>query len=109
MRSFYQRSFLTLYIETTLLEIGANQWPKLFQIDSRRPYDVFSPHRFLDTIDEINSVVAMPEATFTLVHLLKPHRPVVFDEFGNIIEKYGLYHKKPRAHLAELISSTENS
>ena len=27
----------------------------------------------------------MPEATFTLVHQLKPHRPVVFDKHGNII------------------------
>ena len=52
-----------------MLEFVAIRWPHLFLIDSRRPYDVFSPHRFLDTIDEINTVVAMPEATFTFVHL----------------------------------------
>jgi len=102
LRYFHQRSFLTLFIETTLLEILANQWPDLFQIDKRRPYDMFSPHRFLDTIVEIENIVAMPEATFTFAHLLKPHRPVLFDEFGNIIDKRDFSHKKPEAHLAEL-------
>ena len=40
LRHFYQQSFLTLYIETTLLELFANQWPDLFQIDSRRRYHI---------------------------------------------------------------------
>ena len=102
LRYFHQRSFLTLFLETSLLEIFANQWPDLFQIDKRRPYDMFSPHRFLDTIDEIENIASMPEATFTFAHLLKPHRPVVFDEYGNVIATHHLYHKKPEAHLAEL-------
>ncbi|MCY4061163.1 MAG: hypothetical protein OXG53_02215 [Chloroflexi bacterium] len=102
LRYFHQRSFLTLFIDTTLLEIFANQWPDLFQIDKRRPYDMFSPHRFLDTIDEIENIVAMPEATFTFAHLLKPHRPVVFDEYGNIIRMDYHSYKGKEAHLAEL-------
>lgn len=87
LRYFHQRSFLTLFIETTLLEMFDNHWLSLFQIDSRRPYDRYSPHRFLDTIDEVNLIAAMPEATFTLIHLLKPHRPVTFDAVGNIINE----------------------
>ncbi|MCY4061857.1 MAG: hypothetical protein OXG53_05790 [Chloroflexi bacterium] len=102
LRYFHQRSFLTLFIQTTMLEIFANQWPDLFLIDSRRPYDMYSPHRFLDTIDEINRIVAMPEATFTFVHLLKPHRPVVFDEHGNIIRKEYSSYDGTEPHLAEL-------
>jgi len=102
LRYFHQRSFLTLFIETTLLEFVAIRWPNLFLIDNRRPYDVFSPHRFLDSIDEINAIVAMPEATFNFVHLLKPHRPIVFDGNGKILEKRVETKKKREAHLAEL-------
>ena len=40
---------------------------------------------FLQTIENVRSIVSMPEATFTLIHLLKPHRPTVFNEFGEII------------------------
>ena len=101
LRFFHQRSFLTLYIETTLLRIAANRWSYLFRIDRRRPYDLFSPHRFLESIDEINTIVAMPEATFTFVHLLKPHRPIVFDGNGRILEKRVETKRKQEAHLEE--------
>ncbi len=100
LRYFHQQSFLNLFIETTLFEIFANHWPSLFQIDNRRPYDVDSPHRFLDTIDEINRIAAMPEATFTLIHLLKPHKPVTFDADGRIVNK--LYKPTRNEHLDEL-------
>ena len=43
----------------------------------------------------------MPEATFTFVHLLKPHRPIVFDENGKILEKRVESKKNQEAHLAE--------
>ena len=43
----------------------------------------------------------MPEATFTFVHLLKPHRPITFDENGKILEKRVESKNKRKAHLAE--------
>ena len=100
LRFFHQRSFLTLYIETTLLRIAANRWSYLFRIDRRRPYDLVSAHRFLESIDEITTIVAMPEATFTHVHLIKPHKPVTFDGDGNIIDR--INDPNTNQHLAEL-------
>ena len=99
-RHFHQRSFLAAYFETTLLEILLQQWPNLLQGLHSWSYDMYSPYRFLDTIEELSTIVAMPEATFTLVHLLKPHRPVTFDADGNIISAIGNPSRKE--HLAEL-------
>ena len=99
-RRFYQQSFLTLYIETTLLKVFANHWQLQLHGDHSRFYAATSPHRFLDTVEGIDSIVAMPEATFALVHLMKPHRPVTFDAYGNIIETIKTPNRNE--HLAEL-------
>ncbi|MDE2856635.1 MAG: hypothetical protein OXN94_02175 [Chloroflexota bacterium] len=81
---FYKRSFLSLYIDTTYIRILASQLKKLNFRDESAPYDLFAPERFLATIDEVKSIASMPEATFAIVHLLKPHGPVVFNEKGEI-------------------------
>lgn len=83
---FYKRSFLSLYIDTTYLRILASQLNKLNYRDPSAPYDVFAPERFLATVDEIPSIAGMPEATFAVVHLLKPHGPVVFNEIGGLVD-----------------------
>ena len=88
-RSYYKRSFVSLYLDTTLLKVIGEKLHRFFFQDETAPYDVFSPERFLDTIDELESIVAMPEATFAFVHLLKPHFPIVFDENGNILDSIG--------------------
>ena len=85
--SLYKQSFLSLYLETTVLRIVAADIKALTQPEDPTPFAFYAAERFLDTIDEVASVVAMPEATFTMVHLLKPHRPVNFDAQGNIIEE----------------------
>ena len=79
-----KRSFVALYLETTLLRIVANQL-NVAIADYDAAYDWFAAQRFLDTIPEIEAISTMPEATFTVAHLLKPHRPVVFNESGDII------------------------
>ena len=48
-------------------------------------YGLFAPERFLATIDEIESVVSMPESTFTIIHLMNPHEPTVFNESGETL------------------------
>ena len=83
LRHFYKRSFISLYIDTTLLRIIEAELTSLFWRDESAPYDLFAPERFLATIDEVATIASMPEATFTIVHFLKPHRPVVFDRHGN--------------------------
>lgn len=81
---FYKQSFLSLYVDTTYFRILASQLKKLNYRDKSAPYDLFAPERFLATIDEVKSIASMPEATFALVHLLKPHGPVQFNDKGEI-------------------------
>lgn len=99
IRRFYQQSPAHLYFWTTLLKPIANPLYRLLQLDMTISYHRYAPERFLDTLEEISSVAAMPEATFTLVHLLKPHQPAVFDRHGNTINM--TYAPKRRVHLAE--------
>ena len=79
---FYKRSFFTLYAETSALRLTVSLLNKLNFQKEVMPYDLFSPERFLAAIDEVASIASMPEATFTVVHLMKPHGPTVFDEKG---------------------------
>lgn len=83
---FFKQSFLALYLDTTILRIRASEIEAIFSQDKYKAYGKFAPERFLDTVEEIASIVAMPEATFTMVHFLKPHGPTTFDAHGNIIE-----------------------
>ena len=87
LENYYKQSFLPLYLETTLLRIVSTRLNWLFFQDDSQPYSLFSPQRFLDTIDNLESISRMPEATFTIVHLLKPHLPVVFDANGKFVEQ----------------------
>lgn len=96
----FKQPFTPLYIDTTALRILRSQLEKLRLASTLRPYARRAPERFLATIDEIPSIVAMPEATFTVVHLYKPHTPVDFDEHGTIIEPN--YSPSPEDYFAEL-------
>ena len=97
---YYKRSFLTLYVDTTLCKVFADELRALLASDTKATYDFVAPERFLDTLDELDSIAAMPEATFTVVHLIKPHIPTTFDEQGNIISP--INRPKPHEYLAEL-------
>ena len=83
---FFRRPFMSTYINTTAFRIIRSQLEQLRWGPELPPYDASAPERFLASIDEVESIVAMPEATFTIVHLLKPHYPVSFNESGEIIE-----------------------
>ena len=98
--AFYKRSFVALYLDTTLLKIIGEKLHSIVFSDPSAPYSVRSSKRFLDTLEELDTVVAMPEATFTMVHLMKPHIPTTFDEQGNLIEATN--RPKPDEYFAEL-------
>lgn len=83
--AFYKQSFISLYLDTTWLRVVKSQFNELFSTNKFAPYHVFAGARFLDTVADAESFASMPEATFTIVHLLKPHRPIVFNERGMII------------------------
>lgn len=96
----FKQPFTPLYIDTTALRVIRSQLEKLRLASALRPFIRRAPERFLATIDEIESIVAMPEATFTFVHLYKPHTPVDFDANGEIIEPN--YAPSPEEYFAEL-------
>ena len=96
---FFRKPFISTYIDTTALRIIRSQLQKLRWGPELPPYDASAPERFLASIDEIETIVAMPEATFTIIHLLKPHYPVSFNEHGEIIE--WIYQPSPEEFFAE--------
>lgn len=98
--AFYKRSFVALYLDTTLLKIFAQKLHSALFSDPSTPYSAKAPERFLDTLEELDSIIAMPEATFTMVHLFKPHIPTTFDEQGNLIE--ATKRPTPDEYFAEL-------
>lgn len=96
----YKQSFFSLYHDTTWLRLIKSQLDKLFYTDEFMPYHVYAPERFLDTVADIASFASMPEATFAIVHLLKPHGPIVFTENGDTITAITI--PSPEDHLSEL-------
>ncbi len=96
---FYKQSFLPLYLQTTALRILQSEVLAHLQRDGATPYGLFEQERFLDTIDELELIADMPEATFTIVHLMKPHGPTTFDENGNSIGR--IYSPSHKEYFAE--------
>ena len=96
----YKRSFFEAYVDTTLLRLARSRLGKLLPGPQNAPYHTSAPERFLDTIEEVVKISAMPEATFTIIHLLKPHAPVVFNERGEPIP--WIRRAAPEVFFAEL-------
>ena len=99
-RLTFRQPFTPLYIDTTLLRIVRSQLEKLRLSEKLVRYHSLDAQRFLDTIDEIETIAAMPEATFTIIHLMQPHEPVNFNENGDIIEQN--YAPSPAEFYADL-------
>ena len=98
--SLYKQSFISLYVDTTWLRVVKSQLDKLFHTDEFMPYHVYAGERFLATVDDVESFASLPEATFAIVHLLKPHFPVVFNESGDTIP--ALIQPNPQQYFEEL-------
>ena len=69
-----------------MLRLARSRLEKIMNRNDGEPLPAFGPERFLATADEVTSIASMPEATFALVHFIKPHLPTVFDENGNFQE-----------------------
>ncbi len=96
---FYKKPFIPLYIDTTILRLARSQLEKLFhRVDGRSLHNK-DPERFLATAEAVTPITSLPEATFTIVHLIKPHGPTVFDEHGAILESN--YSPNPEEFFAE--------
>ncbi|MCY4465086.1 MAG: sulfatase-like hydrolase/transferase [Chloroflexi bacterium] len=95
-----QMPFAPLYFETTLLRIALPLLEDLRLASGNTPYGLYSPRRFLETLDELERIAQRPEATFTIAHLLKPHGPLSFDASGNTVER--TWFPTAQAYEAEL-------
>ena len=81
----FRQPFIPHYIDTTALRILRSRVERILGTEVYASYDRIAPQRLPAAIDEIEAIVSMPEATFTFVHILKPHLPVTFDERGEFI------------------------
>lgn len=50
-----------------------------------KPMHWGDPRRFMASLDFLKGIPANPQATFSYVHILKPHMPISFDKKGNIV------------------------
>ena len=88
-----QKSFVPFFLSTTALlpvietPLVAN-WLATYQTTAdwseSQPLEWSHPNRALAIWDETEKIAAIPEATFTFSHIIKPHGPVIFDAAGNL-------------------------
>lgn len=92
---FYQLPFVPLLLETTAFLSFADQAEEAIQLATDEPYNFRSPNRALKTWEEAEKIPQMPEATFTVIHIIKPHEPIAFDRDGQIVSPYPVYWETP--------------
>ncbi len=95
-----KQSFPPLYIDTTLLRAIRSQLAKLLPESDVKQLSDWAPERFLYSLAELESIAQMPEATFTIAHLMKPHNPVTFNRAGEIIAT--IFDAGPEEYIDEL-------
>ena len=86
-----REDFGALYIDTTLLRAVRSQLVKLARLlpaGESEAAGYWVSERFLWNLDELEAIARMPQATFTIVHLQKPHRPVTFNRDGETIGRF---------------------
>lgn len=84
---FYQDSFWPLFTDTTLLRnmITYDDQPSIGAGKAGGPLEYRDPNRALMLWKEAPLIAKFPTATFTVIHIIKPHAPIRFDRDGNII------------------------
>jgi len=79
--------------------------PSIEKIDGTReipddPYDFREPLRALVTWDEAEKIADYPQATFTVIHIIKPHEPVIFDREGHMVRPAATTKNSTREELS---------
>lgn len=82
----YKQSFLGFLAEESLLYKWAPAIQEQLQLNAE-PYLWSNPQRFSATLEALEEIAKMPEATFTFAHLMEPHIPVQRDRDGNLLER----------------------
>ncbi len=81
---FFKEPFHQLLLSTTVLSPVSHRFEPE---DGDWPLRWSDTRRFFDTLESLEAVPDMPQATFAFVHLLEPHAPVQFDRHGNKLAK----------------------
>ena len=85
---FWQRSFslsnrfMSEFSKTTLVK--AFHSLSEFESEDRYTYSAFDPHRALEWLDYMQTIGTIESPKFVFAHLVKPHEPYSFDQYGNI-------------------------
>ena len=113
MTRVIKHSFFAAYIDTTLFRLARSRLLPAIHREQPISYSDKSPEKFLEQIEEAIRISQMPEATFAIIHLWKPHQPVVFNEKGEHIswipwptnEEFGAQMNYINSRLLYLIDS----
>ena len=97
---YAKESLARLWVATTLLRTVQSQLEKLLPETDVRVLSAISPQHFLRSLAELETIAQMPQATFTIAHLGKPHSPVVFTREGEIINP--IVNPKPKEYFDQL-------
>ena len=97
---YAKESLARLWVATTLLRTVRSQLEKLLPEADVRVLSEISPQHFLRSLAELETIAQMPQATFTIAHLGKPHQPVVFTREGEIINP--IVNPKPKEYSDQL-------
>lgn len=74
--------FMGEFVKTTLIK--AFRRLSQFESEDRYAYSYSDPYRALAWLDYMKSVGASESPKFVFTHLIKPHDPYSFDQYGNI-------------------------
>ncbi|MBN2231031.1 MAG: hypothetical protein JW779_15710, partial [Candidatus Thorarchaeota archaeon] len=82
---YYKQPFWPLLVKTTMAYPLEDRL--VTNGDDRRYGWYDEPQRILAIFDEAEKIPLREEATFSFIHIIKPHEPVSFDKHGNIIKR----------------------
>jgi hypothetical protein len=95
---FYEQPFTPLLLETTALRSYA-ETSATAQEPEGKPITFWKPEKTLMTWAEAEKIPAMPAATFTIIHILKPHEPLAFRRDGSLIPYPYVRYAQPHAEV----------
>ena len=83
---FVEGTFTRELLSTTLVRVLVLQ---SFPLVSNSPYQWWAPERALQMFEFLSGPIQAPEPKFVFAHILKPHKPAVFDRHGNMFLSKG--------------------
>ncbi len=67
-------------------------------VSDASPYDWWSPHRTLQMFDVLSKPMPYSKPKFVFAHIVKPHLPATFDQYGNQVIGQSFYDSLDDSH-----------